>query len=417
MMLSYNNKKAKNFLIYSTSQLICKGISFFTIFYLARHLSVEFYGKYVYINTIISYLLLAVNFGFDIYFAKKVVNNEISLVRALSIQILSRVISFLIILIISILIMLSYYLYGKKLEKISLFLFFILVFKVLLFSADIFWLYRINELFMKIAGVEIFSYILRLFAILNFISDDRDIIKLAIIDVIIDFLSKVYLIKPYIKNFRLFSFNVKDVFYTIKESILISLSYFMINIYYNLDSLMLGYFKGSYTVGIYSAAYNFNLLAIIPTNILFQVYIKELAQNKDSKYVYYKYVKHTMLLSIIIFISLFVLSKYLILITYGEKYLESIPVLKLLSFNVLSSYAAGAFANPINVWGYHKDYLFIVSMGALTNFIGNLIFIPKYGIAAAIATTIISEFVVFALAFFWSIRHFNIGEARNHAKQ
>jgi O-antigen/teichoic acid export membrane protein len=124
-----------------------------------------------------------------------------------------------------------------------------------------------------------------------------------------------------------------------------------------------------------------------------------------------------MLLSIIIFISLFVLSKYLILITYGEKYLESIPVLKLLSFNVLSSYAAGAFANSINVWGYHKDYLFIVSMGALTNFIGNLIFIPKYGITAAIATTIISELVVFALAFFWSIRHFNIREARNYAKQ
>jgi O-antigen/teichoic acid export membrane protein len=417
MKLSYNNKQAKNFLLYMASQFICKGISFFTIFYLARHLSVEFYGKYVYINTIISYLLLAVNFGFDIYFAKKVVNNEISLDRALSIQILSRVITFLLILIISILIILSYYLYGKELEKTSLFLFFILVFKVLLFSIDIFWLYRINELFMKIAGVEIFSYILRLFAILTFISNDRDVIKLAIIDVILDFILKVYLIKPYIKNFRLFSFNVKDVFYTIKESILISLSYFMINIYYNLDSLMLGYFKGSYTVGIYSAAYNFNLLAIVPTNILFQVYLKELAQYKDSKYMYYKYIKHTMLLSIIIFISLFVLSKYLILITYGEKYLESIPVLKLLSFNVLSSYAAGAFANPINVWGYHKDYLFIVSMGALTNFIGNLIFIPKYGITAAIATTIISEIVVFILAFFWSIRHFNIIEGRNHAKQ
>ncbi len=396
---------------------MCKGISFLTIFYLARHLSVELYGKYVYINTIISYLLLAVNFGFDIYFAKKVVNNEISLVRALSVQILSRVVSFLIILIISILIALFYHLYGKELDKTFLFLFFILIFKVLLFSADILWLYRINELFMKIAGVEIFSYILRLFAILTFISDDRDIIKLAIIDVIIDFVSKAYLIKPYIKNFRLFSFNIKDVFYTVKESILISLSYFMISIYYNLDSLMLGYFKGSYAVGIYSAAYNFNLLAIIPTNILFQVYLKELAQNKDSKYLYYKYIKHTMLLSIIIFILLFVFSRYLILITYGEKYSESIPVLKLLSFNVLSSYAAGAFANPINVWGYHKDYLFIVFMGALTNFIGNLIFIPKYGIMAAIATTIISEFVVFTLAFLWSIIHFNIKEARDHAKQ
>lgn len=396
---------------------MCKGISFLTIFYLARHLSVELYGKYVYINTIISYLLLAVNFGFDIYFAKKVVNNEISLVKALSIQILSRVVSFLIILIISILIALFCYLYGKKLDKTFLFLFFILIFKVLLFSVDIFWLYRINELFMKIAGIEIFSYILRLFAILTFISDDRDIIKLAIIDVIIDFVSKAYLIKPYIKNFRLFSFNAKDVFYTVKESILISLSYFMISIYYNLDSLMLGYFKGSYAVGIYNAAYNFNLLAIIPTNILFQVYLKELAQNKDSQYVYYKYIKHTMLLSIIIFILLFVFSRYLILITYGEKYSESIPVLKLLSFNVLFSYAAGAFANPINVWGYHKNYLFIVSMGALTNFIGNLIFIPKYGIMAAISTTIISEFVVFALAFFWSIIHFNIKEARNHAKQ
>ena len=96
----------------------------------------------------------------------------------------------------------------------------------------------------------------------------------------------------------------------------------------------------------------------------------------------------------------------MILIIYGSKFTESIPVLKSLSFNIFSCYLAGSFANPVNTWGYHKEYLYIVSGGALTNFIGNLIFIPIYGISAAAITTILSEVVVFILAFYWSVRFF-----------
>ena len=81
----------------------------------------------------------------------------------------------------------------------------------------------------------------------------------------------------------------------------------------------------------------------------------------------------------------------------GQEYVESASVLLWLSIDIIPCYLAGAVSIPINLWGFHKEYLYIVSLAAITNIAGNFFFIPKYGINAAIATTILSEVLVFAV--------------------
>jgi len=179
----------------------------------------------------------------------------------------------------------------------------------------------------------------------------------------------------------------------------------MISIYYNLNSLMLGIFKTNTDVAIYSVAYAFILMAIMPTGMLYSVFSPKLSKNIYSKKVFKEYVFLTAILGIIVFVFLLLSYKYLILLAYGKKYFSSIEVLFYLSFNIIPCYLAGAFANPINLWGDYKKYLLIVSIGAIGNFIGNLIFIPLYGIRGAIFTTILSEVLVFFFAFMYWIKH------------
>lgn len=399
-MIFSKYKKAKNFIILSFSQFIIKISSLLVVYHLARHLSVEFYGKYTFFNVIISYLILAINFGYDIYFASKIDGKEIDTEKAISIQIKSRFIVSLLIFLISLTLSLII-----PFKNSALFL--VLIFRLFSFSFDISWLYKIKDDFVTLFKADFLSSFARVLGVYFFVKSDSQILVLAFIDILCDLLSKLIIMIRYAdKLIGIYKIGIYEILHTIKKSIPIALSYFMITIYYNLDSLMLGIFKGSYTVAIYTAAYNFMLLAILPTGLLFQVYLSTLVKNKGSKIIYYRYVKHTVTLSLVVFTFLFLLADKLILIIYGSKFTESIPVLKILSFNIFSCYLAGAFANPVNTWGYHKEYLYIVSGGALTNFIGNLIFIPIYGISAAAITTILSEVVVFILAFYWSVRFF-----------
>lgn len=77
---------------------------------------------------------------------------------------------------------------------------------------------------------------------------------------------------------------------------------------------------------------------------------------------------------------------------------------QLISFDVIPCYLAGAFANPINIWGDYKNYLIVVSVGAIINFILNLVLIPKYGINGAIISTILAEVFVFLTALIYWIK-------------
>lgn len=397
------SNRIRNFIILLITQFLLKVASFFVTIFLTRRLSVEAYGVYIFVNNIISYLMLFINFGYDIYFSNKLLSGEILENEAVSIQIKSRSIFSVFFIMVSYVVILIKVYEVKPIFKI---LYLILVFKVFMFSFDIGWLYRIKNEFGKISRLEILSNYVRLFLIFFLVKNDSFVAFLALVDLFVDTIFKFFMIKPYIRKINYKLFHLEKVKKIIKNSVIINASYFMITVYYKLDSLMLGIFKDDHDVAIYNAAYNIMLLAIIPTGLLFQIFLPDLISSKGSKKILYKYIISTMLLSLIIFIPTFSFSKGIILILYGKKYFESINILKYLSFNLISCYAAGAFANPINAWGYNKDYLFIVTIGALANFIGNIILIPSFGIKAAIVTTIMSEVIVFMLALFWYIRNF-----------
>jgi O-antigen/teichoic acid export membrane protein len=391
------------------SVLLAKMISFITAIIIARTLSVYDYGIYKWYSTIIGYFILLINFGFDVYFYKLIIHKKFSIEKVLAIQLKSRLFFGTTIYLLVILIG-SYFIKDSN-NKL---LFFILALQILIYAINTEIILKIKEYFSFLSLYTIFQAIFTLLLVIMFIRHYEDVIKLALIIVLVNLISNV-ICGLYIKNKTNFNISkfvnlfkklkFKYVYAHLKKSIIVNLSFFMISIYYNLDSLMLGIFRTNIEVAIYSVAYVFLLLAIMPTNILYTVYSPTLSENNYKKRIFYKYVLSTVFLGIIVFVFLLLTYKYLILISYGEKYLSSVNVLFYLSFDIIPCYLAGAFANPINLWGDYKNYLFIVSIGAISNFVGNLIFIPVYGINGAIFTTILSEILVFIFAFLYWIKN------------
>ena len=391
-------KLLKNFIFLFAGNLLSKVLSFFVTIIIVRTISVEWYGIFKWYNTIISYLILFLNLGYDTYFYKLIINQKYPVEKAIALQLKTRLWIALLIIIVSYVILLN-----LNIPLINKVIFCIMLSQLIFYSLNIEIFYRIREQFFILSLIMVISSVLNLILLYSFVNSENDIIDVVLVTVIGNFILVAFLwifarrfIQVKLKKVIIYVQKLKfhSIFYHVKRSIIINISYFMINIYYNLDTLMLGIFRSEKEVALYSAAYTFLLIAIMPTNILFSAFSSYLSKNKYVKNVFINYFSVTFLMGILLFGFFFIFHKEFILMAYGSKYENATDVLFWLSFDIIPCYLAGAFANPINLWGDYKSYLTIVSIGAIGNLIGNIIAIPLYGIKGAIFTTILSEVLV-----------------------
>ncbi len=66
----------KNFSYLAAAELISKGIAFFTTVYIARVLGPENFGKLGFAQAVLSYFILIVSLGFDVYGAREIARNK-----------------------------------------------------------------------------------------------------------------------------------------------------------------------------------------------------------------------------------------------------------------------------------------------------------------------------------------------------
>lgn len=400
-------KKAENqyifrsFFIGLIFSILTKVISFIYTVIITKELSLNDYGIFRWLTTLLSYVTLIINMGFSIYFQTLLSENLYYIDKLISLQIFYR---FTVSIFILILLAIFNILIESKFCKVA----FLLSLHLVAHTIDFSWLLNFNN---KSQINNIGEFIQTLFVLLIisifYIIEKVELSIVAItfsVSTFINFISKIFLANDLrIHNYLIiilkhFKFYIKwcksNLLVILKKSFIVNLSFIMITVYYNIDNLMIGIFRSKEEVAKYSIAYNYLLLSIIPTGIMYQSFQRYLLDNKLTKKAYIKYITCTTTLGLVIFLLLIIFHRPLILIPFGEKYIESVKILFWLSFDIIPCYLAGALANPINLYGYHKQYLLIVSSGAVFNVIGNFILIPIYGVYGAIFTTIFSEIIV-----------------------
>jgi O-antigen/teichoic acid export membrane protein len=184
----------------------------------------------------------------------------------------------------------------------------------------------------------------------------------------------------------------------------LGISAVMISIYYTVDSLLLGYLRDVEEVGQYAVAYRIPLAILafagLWGSVLFP-HFSALAQRSrvELREQIGYFASLSLVASLPMLAGALVVGEQMIPGLFGEEFRPGgTPFIVLMG-------AAALVVVTIN-WGTaavalgdERHYAYAVTLGAVLNFVVNLIVIPEYGMTGAAATTVAAEVVVFVYVY------------------
>jgi O-antigen/teichoic acid export membrane protein len=170
-----------------------------------------------------------------------------------------------------------------------------------------------------------------------------------------------------------------------------------------IDMLMLGVMSNPHQVGLYSAAYRIMNQVLFTYYLLTQIlYPRHAKQDAAGRA---RALRPRILVTLFaagaaIAFVLSVSRKLVVDIVFGHQFLPATLLLALLAWAIPLDFVTSYLSNAYIAWSMEKKVLICTAVGAASNVILNLIWIPTYGATAAAVNTLVS-YVIFlaALAF------------------
>lgn len=175
-------------------------------------------------------------------------------------------------------------------------------------------------------------------------------------------------------------------------------------IYLKIDQVMLRWYSGVEEVGIYSVAAQLSeAWYFVPTAIVASFFPKLIKLKDESSELFYKRLQQLFdvlfLLALLVAIFMTFISERLVLLFFGESYIESANILVIHTWAAIFIFMRAAFSKWILIEGALFFSLLTQGAGAVINVALNYFLIPVYnGKGAAIATLI-----SYAVASFFSL--------------
>lgn len=280
-------------------------------------------------------------------------------------------------------------------------LFYINAVNILLNTLGMNWLFQGLEKYDYITIRSIIFKIISIILMLGFVHKQSDYILYGAITVFaavgsnilnLTQLHKYIYFKKY-SNYNLKK-HLKPIFILFSQSMVVS-------IYTNLDTVMLGFIKNSEQVGLYNAAIKLKslLLSLVTSlsNVLLprMSYYYKIRKMDEFKELAAKAINFTMCISLPICTYFILYAKQSILFLAGEGYLEAVLAMQFVVFAVIPNGLTGVLGvQVLTAQNKEKYVLYSVLIGAISDFILNLILIPKYGASGAAFATMVAEYLV-----------------------
>lgn len=379
---------------------------FITFPYVSRVLSVSGMGKYNFSSSIISYFLLIAGLGINTFAVRegaKLRDNreEISKFasKVLTINLISTLISYILLFV------LLFVVTRLHEYSIAILLFSI---QIVLTTIGVDWLYVIFEEYAYITVRNIIFKLISIVLLFMLVRHSDDYVNYVIVTVIAS--TGSYIINfIYARRFcdlRL-NFGFNYVFY-IKPILIIFASTVAVQIYVNSDVTMLGFLKGNYYVGIYNVSVKvYTIIASLLASVL-AVTIPRLSmlmgKNKMRQYnkLLLKLVNTLLLIIIPSIFGLIILSKDVVVILGGSKYLSSAPALSILSIAIIFKLFCSVFNNCVLIPAKRESKSLIAFVIAAVINIGlNFILIPIFAECGASFTTVLAEFFAMVINLYY----------------
>jgi len=175
-------------------------------------------------------------------------------------------------------------------------------------------------------------------------------------------------------------------------------------IYYRTDMVMLSLMRGDYETGIYRAAYTLIEVSLFVPSIVVSTTMPSMARlwKEDKKTLEVLFKKSFQMLALMGIGGLagyYIFARFGILIVFGEKFLSSVPVLRILAFAVPFMFLNSLLGSYMNATGRELTFTKITGFTALLNVILNYFLILNYGAEGAAVATVVSQSIGSVLSF------------------
>lgn len=346
---------AKNFSYLGLMRFTNIGFKLFLVGYLVRILGENNYGIVTWLDSVIQYFLMVINFGFNIYAAKYIVDNKGDNDK------INEIVSSIYII------------------KIILFLFSLIAIYCISFSNDfnpyrelliLFALCGIGEVLFPIwffqgkenlKSATVIVFLSRLFLILGvlfFVKLEENIIEYIFLTVlstsIMGILGTVFIFKYYDLNFSLISYR------TLKKYLSDAFPFFLgrfLSLIFNFGTIFLiGKYCEYEQVTGFDICLKIIMVSVIPFEMLQQAVFPSLARTKD-KSILKKIVISSFFLGLFASLIIFLISDRLLLLFGGEAMLNYVSVLNALT--ILAPFVALTFilgTCSLVAFGFNKEY-------------------------------------------------------------
>ncbi len=223
----------------------------------------------------------------------------------------------------------------------------------------------------------------------------------------------IYFITLYSFSRRMLKFSLRfDFDYwskILKISLPVAVSVVFTLIYFKMDTVLLSLLKPAEHVGIYSAAYRVLEQAIFFPAMYMGLIMPMLSRNfsNGEKFasIFNESFRHLVIFAVPSVIILFMLAPQVISLIGGDSFIDSVGVLRILSFAIGAIFLGTLGGNALIALDLQKKGMWIYFSGALVNLGTNFIVIPRYSYYGAAWTTILTELLVLILMFIVIYRH------------
>ncbi|RHW39524.1 flippase [Lysinibacillus yapensis] len=361
---------------------------------MARFLGTEDFGLLNYSLAYVMIFTAVSNLGIDSILVNEIIKNKVEAGKVIGSTIVLRLISsvssiFLIYLIVKYLNPNDFTLYTLTiLQSISL------IFTV--FDSIQYWFQaNLQSKYIVISKSIAFSIVS--FWRLSLILFEKSISYFAIATVIEAIVMSIFIVS-YFKRFKgpKLQFSLETAKQLLIKGFYHFIAALLIMAYTQIDKIMLGKMAGGTTVGVYTAAMTISSLwMFIPLALINSarpVIMEAKTQNEDTYLLKNKQLYCSIIwLGIIAAVVISLLAKPIILLIYGEQFIESTKILVILIWSRIFALVGTVKAIWLTVESLARYQVYFVGIGAFLSIILNLIFIPRYGAMGAAIAILVAE--------------------------
>jgi O-antigen/teichoic acid export membrane protein len=379
-------------LITTLSRLVS---GFILLFVLSRYLSLEDFGLFTFSLVVSSLLVLLVEYGYNIKLSKDTAHNS-SKISELTTN--SLIVKFSLI---SVVLFILFILYLNEIYNIKEFqiIAIMTVATILNSFANHFLIpYRSIDKF-NIEAKYVFFNNIMIFVLVSFVAiKTQDIFLIVLVFLLVKMLYLIFTTRLFQKDFG-FTFEKFSLIKEYKKSLPYAVHVAVGAMYLNVDTIILKEYVPLEEIGVYQAGLKALGAATILMGVLNNVLLPKFTQYARTDSVVFakmvfKFNVISMLTGLVIASIVNVFSESLVLLVYGEKFIELVPYVWLFSIIIFLRYFGLVYGVLLTVSNRQKIRTYTVIFTLFFILISDLFVVPGYKIFGALVVLIIAHIIL-----------------------